>query len=169
MRSQISRSLDYLLLFFVVVAGSLVFCLPSHPHRLSSTLINEMHLPQAQAARELCMCVFMCVSVSVFMCVYVFMWECVHCAMLKFRLQKRRSRGEAATKGVVDVASRLLTIIMRLEKEERETERVRERQSSSPGAKEMHFLAISVSIWATCCCCCCHQAKDCRLLITWHI
>lgn len=44
----------------VVVAGSLVFCLPSHPHRLSSTLINEMHLPQAQAARELCMCMGVC-------------------------------------------------------------------------------------------------------------
>lgn len=57
---------------FVVVAGSLVFCLPSHPHRLSSTLINEMHLPQAQAARELCMCMGVC------MCVWVYIVRCLN-------------------------------------------------------------------------------------------
>lgn len=41
--------------------------------------------------------------------------------MLKFRLQKQRGRGYA-TKGVDDVASRLLTIIMRLKRKERERE-----------------------------------------------
>lgn len=58
-------------------------------------------------------------------CVYVSVG--VYCAMLKFRLQKQRGRGYA-TKGVDDVASRLLTIIMRLKRKERETvgERARE-------------------------------------------
>lgn len=47
--------------------------------------------------------------------------------MLKFRLQKQSGRGYA-TKGVDDVASRLLTIIMRLKRKEREMVREKERE-----------------------------------------
>lgn len=60
-------------------------------------------------------------------CVYVCVCVGVYCAMLKFRLQKQRGRGYA-TKGVDDVASRLLTIIMRLKRKEREMEREKERE-----------------------------------------
>lgn len=56
-------------------------------------------------------------------CVYVCVG--VYCAMLKFRLQKQRGRGYA-TKGADDVASRLLTIIMRLKRKERERDGERE-------------------------------------------
>lgn len=74
----------------VVVAGSLVFCLPSHPHRLSSTLINEMHLPQAQAARELCMCV--CIYVGVCFCGCVYIVRCLNSDYKNEEAEARRQR-----------------------------------------------------------------------------